>query len=113
MICNQLGLKVDNILFQVDGSPLEVVDEYQYLGIKFKPSGTFQVAPGELLDKANRAWFSISNVLYQHKKMAVRKALLLFDSLIRPMVLYAVAFWLPFIMAKKSFESMENLFEFW
>ena len=45
--------------------------------------------------------------------MAVRKALLLFDSLIRPIFLYAVEFWLPFIMTKKSFESMENLFKFW
>ena len=42
-----------------------------------------QVATDELYDKANRAWFSISNVLYQHKKLAVHKALQLFDSLIR------------------------------
>ena len=113
MIFNQRGLKLTNIVFHVDGSPLEVVDEYQYLGIKFKPSGTFQVAVGELFDKANRAWFSISNILYQHKKMPVRKALLLFDSLIRPIFLYAVEFWLPSIMTKKSFESVDNLISFW
>ena len=68
LIFNSRGLKLTNNSFFVGGNPLEVVDEYQYLGIKLKPSGSFQFAVGELFDKANRAWFSISNVLYQHKK---------------------------------------------
>ena len=68
---------------------------------------------GELFDKANRAWFAISNVLYQHKKLAVRKALQLFDSLIRPIFLYAAEFWLPFIISKKGFENEKNLMKFW
>ena len=41
---------------------IEVVDSYQYLGIKLKPSGSMQYAVGELYDKASRAWFAISNV---------------------------------------------------
>ena len=63
---------------------------YQYLGIHIKPSGSMQFGANELLAKANRAWFAISNVLYQHKKLAVKKALLLFDSLIKPIFFYAV-----------------------
>ena len=95
------------------GNPLEVVDEYQYLGIKLKPSGSFQFAVGELFDKANRDWFSISNVLYQHKKMAVKRALLLFDSLIRHIFLYAVELWLPLIISKRGLENLKNLMKFW
>ena len=64
LIFNSRGLKLTNNSFFVGGNPLEVVDEHQYLGIKLKPSGSFQFAVGELFDKANRAWFSISNVLY-------------------------------------------------
>ena len=41
---------------------------YQYLGIKFKPSGSFQFAVGELFYKANKVWFAIRNVFYQHTK---------------------------------------------
>ena len=93
MIFNVRGIKVTNTAFYVGNCPIEIVDNYQYLGIKFKPSGSFQVAMGELFEKAKRAWFSISNVLYQHKKLAVKKALQLFDSLIRPILLYAVEFW--------------------
>ena len=44
---------------------LEIVDNYQYLGLKLKPPGSIQFAASELLAKANQAWFAISNVLYQ------------------------------------------------
>ena len=55
----------------------------------------------------------LSNVLYQHKKLAVQKALQLFDSLIRPVFSYAAEFWLPFIIPKKGFESQANLLKSW
>ena len=95
MIFNPRGIKLPGFNFFVSGSPLEIVDNYQYLGIKLKTSGSLQFAASELLAKANRAWLAISNVLYQHKKMAVQKALQLFDSLIRPVFSYAAEFWLP------------------
>ena len=51
--------------------------------------------------------------LYQHKRLAVAKALQLFDSLIRPIFLYATEFWLPFIIPKKGYESQMNILKFW
>ena len=113
IVFNSRGLKLTNNDFFVGGNPIEIVDSYQYLGIKFKPSGSFKFAVGELFDKANRAWFAISNVLYQHKKLAVRKALQLFDSLIRPIFLYAAEFWLPYIIPKKGLENYDSLLKFW
>ena len=113
MIFNPRGIKLTDFNFFVSGSPLEIVDNYQYLGIKLKTSGSLHFAASELLAKANRAWFAISNVLYQHKKMAVNKALQLFDSLIRPVFSYAAEFWLPFIIPKKGFESQTNLLKSW
>ena len=112
-VFNPRGIKLSNEHFYVGGAPLEIADEYQYLGIKLKPSGTFKFAVNELFDKASRAWFSISNVLYQHKKLAVRKALQLFDSLIRPIFLYAVELWLPFMIPKKGFNNFDNLMKSW
>ena len=55
----------------------------------------------------------ISNILYQHKKLAVKKTLQLFDSLIRPIFLYAVEFWLPFIISKKGLQNYDCLMKFW
>ena len=71
------------------------------------------LATNELFTKANRAWFAISNVLYQHRKLAVHKALQLFDGLIKPIFSYATEFWLPFIITKKGFESQKNILKFW
>ena len=59
----------------------------------------------ELFNKSNRAWLVISNELYQHKKLAVHKALQLFDSLIKPIFLYAAKFLLPFIIPKKDLKA--------
>ena len=92
---------------------LKMVDKYQYLGINLKPSGSMQYAVSELTDKASRAWYAISNVLYKHKRLPVSRAFQLFDSLIKPIALYACEFWLPNILSKKSFDSKESLLKSW
>ena len=112
VVFNLRGIKITDNQFSVGGFPLEIVDDYQYLGLKLKPSGSFQFASSELFAKASRAWFAISNILYQHKKLAVRKALQLFDSLIKPIFSYACEFWLPFLIPKKGFDS-QFILECW
>ena len=113
MIFNYGGKMLKEFAFSAGGCPIDIVDNYQYLGIKLRPSGSMQLTTDESFSKANRAWFAISNVLYQHKKLAVHKALQLFDSLIKPIFLYAAEFWLPFIIPKKGFESLNNTLKFW
>ena len=113
MVFNARGLKLTNNVFSVGGSHSEVVDNYQYLGIKLKASGSLKFATSELFAKSNRAWFAISNILYQNKKLPVKKALQLFDGLIRPIFSYASEFWLPFIITKKGLENKNNLLKFW
>ena len=87
MIFNCGGKITKDFVFSAGGSQIDIVDNYQYLGVKLKPSGSMQLATDELFTKANMAWFAISNVLYQQEKLAVRKALQLFDSLIKPIFL--------------------------
>ena len=106
------GLKLTNNTFYVGGCPLGIADNYQYFGIKLKPSWTFQFAVTELFDKANKAWFAIRNVLYLHNKLAVKKALQLFDSLLWPKFLYAAELWFPFIVTKKGFDDINCLWGF-
>ena len=72
-----------------------------------------QFAVSELFDKASRAWFAISNVLYKYKRLPVYRAFQLFDSLIRPVALFSCEFWLPEIMPKKCFNSKDLLLKFW
>ena len=62
-----------------------------------------KLAIDELCDKASRAWFSISNILYKDKRMPIGRAFELFYSLVTPVALYASEFWLPHMMQKAVF----------
>ena len=116
MIFNGRGLKLDTLpehQFCIGDNQIEVVDCYQYLVISVKPSGSMQYAVSELYDKASRAWFAISNVLYKYKRLPVYRAFQLFDSLIRPIALFSCEFWLPNIMSRNNFISKEALIKAW
>ena len=92
---------------------MKLVDEYTYLGLLIIPSGSLNAALLELCKKANRAYFSIQNILFTHKKMPVLQALKLVDSLVFPVCNYASDFITPLIMTNKSYTSTENLLQFW
>ena len=91
MVFNLRGLTLDDHpdhIFVCGCKRLDVASEYTYLGLKLKPSGSFTMAIEELYKKASRAWFAISNIVYQHKKLPVRRAFQMFDSLVAPVALY-------------------------
>ena len=114
IIFNKRGLKLDNCFdFRLNGQKVKIVDEYQYLGLKLKPSGSMNLAMQVLHDKASRAWFGISNVIFKNKRMEVDKIFNVFDSLVTPVALYGCEFWLPLVLPKKCFSSCQNLLSFW
>ena len=113
MVFNKRGLKLENRFeFYLNGEKLEITDEYQYLGIKLKPSGSFTVAVQELKDKASRAWFGISTLIFKNKRMQVDRIFSLFDSLVTPVATYGCPLWLPFIIPKKSLGKKSELLNF-
>ena len=64
--CQKWNLKVNDnkakliyFSFLYDGQGIEIVGEYKYLGIIFKPSGTFSEAINYLCKKASKALFCI------------------------------------------------------
>ena len=114
MIFNQRGRTLKNkYSFSVNNQKLEITDQYQYLGLKLRPSGSFNFSVKELYDKASRSWFSISNIIFQNKRMQVDRALGIFDSLVTPVATYGAPLWLPFILPQKNLKSAENILEFW
>ena len=102
MILNKRGIKFDKQFeFRLNGEKLEITDEYQYLGFKLRPLGTFSLCVQELFDKASRAWFGISNIIFKNKRMDIDRIFRLFDALITPVATYGSPLWLPYIMPKK------------
>ena len=96
-------------IFKCGDKILEIASEYTYLGLKLKPSGAFTMAIDELYKKASRAWFAISNIVYQHKKLPTNKALQIFDSLVAPVALYGCELWTPFSLKVGSLDRSNDL----
>ena len=116
MIFNRSGRVLPNEAagnFTCGASTLEVTNEYTYLGIKIKPSGTFTGAIHELYTKASRAWFSFSNVIFQHKKLPINKAFRIFHSLVAPIALYGSEIWTSIMDLCPKIDTIENLISFW
>ena len=73
--------------FTYFGKALECVNEYKYLGILFKPSGSFSAAISHLCRKASKAMYSIRRSLFSDKINT------LFDSCVKPILLYCSEIW--------------------
>ena len=113
MIFNKSGkvLKCNN--FSLAETQLEVTECYQYLGVKLRPSGSFTAGTEELCDKARRAWFSISKLIYKDKRIPVARAFQLFDSLVTPVALYGCEVWHPYSLPQKCFSDKSKLLSCW
>ena len=80
--------------FILNSKPLEIVESYCYLGILLHHSG--KVAPAEisLKTKAMRAFFGLKRSVMR-SKLSFNALTTLFDSLIKPIVLYGAPVWAP------------------
>ena len=108
--CNECGLEVNeiktkvmifskrsenydkNIKFVLLGKDLEIVDSYCYLGIVLHYSGELRTAQKTLQTKSMRAFFGLKWNLIR-SKLSFKAVTTLFDSLIKPIVLYGAPIW--------------------
>ena len=63
MIFNKYGRIVEDDFFY-NSRRLEIVEEYMYLGIIFKPSDTFSAAVSRLMEQARKAIFKLNQVCF-------------------------------------------------
>ena len=81
----------------MEGEALENVKEYKYLGIMInKKNCTFTPAIKALKIKATRALYAIKAKV-NINRLPIKMALKLFDSLVKPILLYASETWEPFL----------------
>ena len=80
--------------FTYDGKQIEIVFDFQYLGLKFNYNNQFKVAPKHLYDKAAIAMFTL---LRKAKclMLPVEKQIELFDRMVAPILLYGSEVWCP------------------
>ena len=116
MVFNKRGLgprKFSQLNLFVNDVKLEIAEQYTYLGVVFIPSGAVYEATSTLATKCSRAWFSLSNFLYENKRISVERYQKLIDSLVLPVGLYSSELLALLSLPVKSFHSEENLFKAW
>ena len=110
--CNEWGLKVNpsktkvlvfnkpftknvkKLSFFIDGNPIAVTNSYCYLGVQVSNTGSFVKAADNLYKKALKSLFSIYSSLDVRSDVKnTRLFLKLFDSLVKPVLLYGCDIW--------------------
>ena len=97
MIFNKSGRTFSNYIFRYGNLPLDVANEYCYIGVTFTPSGSFTKTMLKLKDKASKAFFKIRDTLYNS---SVKCSFKLFHSLIQPILSYGCEVWAPYLLQK-------------
>ena len=90
--------------FYINNKALEVVSSYCYLGIILHESGKFSFAIKNLKTKAMRAFFGLKRTI-NRSKVSFRALTTLFDSLIKPIILYGAPIWTPTLSIVKNLSS--------
>jgi sorting nexin-29 len=88
----------------IDNKVLEIVDSYCYLGIVLHKSGKLMEAKISLKTKAMRAFFGFKRNINK-LKISFKALTMLFDSLIKPVVLYGAPLWTPTSSIVKALSS--------
>ena len=87
--------------FKLGENILEIVDTYCYLGIELHSSGELRTAQQSLKTKAMRAFFGLKrNVI--RSKLSFKSLCTLFDSLIKPVILYGAPICTPTSATSKA-----------
>ncbi|MCU7800554.1 MAG: reverse transcriptase family protein [gamma proteobacterium symbiont of Lucinoma myriamae] len=94
IIFNKAGKIIKNYKFTYEGTEVEVVNEYKYLGIIFKPSGTFTHGIAYLCKKASKALFCIRKALIS-ENIHAGLFLKLYEQCVKPILMYCSEVWCP------------------
>ena len=92
MVFNKTGRHMRRNFF-LNNNKLDSVREHKYLGFLVTPSGEIKSGLNDLKDRALRAFMKIRNKLGPFFRERPLVSIKLFDTLIKPILLYASDFW--------------------
>ena len=92
MIFNKSGRHIRK-RFLLGGTPVETTREYKYLGFKITSSGGIPSGLKDLKDRALKAFMKLKMKLGPRFRKFPKITIKLFNTLIKPVLLYASDFW--------------------
>ena len=109
MIFNKQGSLIKKHKFYYSNIIIENVNEYKYLGFTFTSSGLDNKGKSNLLKQAKKAWFAIRHYLQNSKNKNFSTYLHIFDSQVKPIMLYACEVWADSLKSEKTLpENIQN-----
>ena len=93
LIFNKQGSLIKRHTFFYRGNKIENVTEYKYLGFTFTASGSSTTGIATLVKQAKKSWFAIRHYLFNSRNRDINTHLSLFDSQVKPILLYACEAW--------------------
>jgi hypothetical protein len=86
------GRTPQNLSFKYNGSEIEVVKNFNYLGIIFSKASNFNLAKKRLVDKAVVSMYEVLKLGRKHN-LSIKCLLSLFDKMVKPILLYGCEIW--------------------
>ena len=96
MVFNKQGRSID-LKLKIDNLVIESCKKYVYLGIVFTPGNNFRTAQKELYKKTCKTLFTYLSVINVHTGAQISTVKNLFDTLVRPVLLYNSELWGAFL----------------
>ena len=108
VLFNRQGSLIKKHKFHFKQKDIEIVREYKYLGFIFACSCSTTTGITNLINQAKKAWFTIRLYLSSSKNKKIETYLKLYDTQIKPILLYACEAWADSIKTSKHRESLKE-----
>ena len=86
------GRLPQNLCFIYDNSEIEIVKQFNYLGVIFSKTGNFHPTKKHLCDKATIAMYEVLKFGRKYN-LSIKCLMSLFDKMIKPILLYGCEIW--------------------
>ena len=93
VIFNKQGSLIKKHIFFFKKQIIENTKQYKYLGFTFSCSGSDNIGISNLLNQAKKAWYAIQQTLSKSMRKNIHTYLHLFDTQVKPIMLYACESW--------------------
>ncbi len=108
MIFNKTG-RLLRTPFYYNGEKLENVNKFKYLGFLITPSGEIKSGLSDLRDRALKGFYKLKNAMGDFFRAHIGITIHLFDSLIKPILMYMSDFWGGLPAIEERYNPIEKL----